>query len=181
MVQTYRTTLEEFERFISLPENDDRLFEYIEGEIVEVVTNSYSSEIAANIMIRLGGYVLNQRLGHITGEAGGYQMGNNRYLPNVGFISKKRMPESPRTTFIPIPPDLAVEVVSPTDRPQNIRTKMVNYMNAGIVVWLVDPDEKEVEVYAPGQSVKTFRIGDTLDGGGVLLGFILAVKDIFDF
>jgi Uma2 family endonuclease len=179
MVQTHYTTLEDFLRFISLPENEDRLFEYIEGEIVEVVTNHYSSEVAANILIRLGTYVQARKLGHITGEAGGYQVGNNRYLPDVGFISAGRQSESSHETFNPNPPDLAVEVLSPTDKPRKVRTKIENYKAVGTVVWLVDPEKKEVDVIIPGQPEKTLRLDDTVDGGDILPGFTLAVKDIF--
>ena len=180
MVRTRHTTIEEFERFIMLPENEERRFEYIEGDVVEVVSNSYSSEVAANILIVLGVYVKSKKSGHITGADGGYQVGNDRYMPDVGFISKKRQPESSRETFIPNAPDLAVEVLSPSDKPRKVRTKIRNYMAAGTVVWLVDPEEKEIDVCIPGQPEKTLQIGDTLDGGDVLPGFRLAVKDIFE-
>lgn len=179
MVQTQRTTLEDFERYIAQPGNENRLFEYIEGEIVEVVTNSYSSEVAANILIQVGAYVQKRKLGRITGEAGGYQVGQYRYLPDVGFISKARQPEPSHETFNPNAPDLAVEVLSPTDRPKIVRAKIINYLNAGTVVWLVDPVEKEVEVYVPGRDIQTLRLDDTLDGGDVLPGFRLAVQAIF--
>ena len=179
MVQTRRTTLEDFLRFISLPENDDRRFEYIEGEIVEVVTNNYCSLVAARILIKVGTYVERENLGYITGADGGYQVGDHRFLPDVGFISRQRQPEPCYEAFNPNPPDLAVEVLSPTDKPKKVRAKLSNYTAAGTVVWLIDPDEKEVEVYIPGQAVKTYRLDDTLDGGDVLPGFSLAVKEIF--
>jgi len=180
VVRTHHATIEEFERFITLPENDDRLFEYIGGEIVEVVTNNYCSLVAANILIALGAYVKSKKLGYVTGEAGGYVVGDQRYIPDVGFVSKKKQAEPSHDTFNPNPPDLAVEVLSPTDKPRKVRTKIVNYLNAGTTVWLVDPAEKEIEVYSPGKSVKTLGIDDTLDGSDVVPGFKMPVKDIFE-
>ncbi len=56
----------------------------------------------------------------------------------------------------------------------------MSYLNASTTVWVVNPDSKRVEVYAPGKVPQTLDIGDTLDGGDVLSGFTLAVKDIFE-
>ncbi len=179
MVQTRATTVEEYLRFIALPENDDRRFEFVEGEIIEVVTNSYCSLVAMEIAGRLFAYVKEKRLGYVLGADGGFQVGKDRYLPNVSFISKKQQPDPPHETFYHSPPDLAVEVLSPTDRPRTVRTKIHNYTQAGTVVWVVDPEDKTVEVYVPGQEVKTLRLSDTLDGGAVLPGFSLAVEDLF--
>jgi Uma2 family endonuclease len=179
MVQTYYTTLEEFLQFISLPENDDRLFEYIEGEIVEVVTNNYCSLVAARILGRIITYVESRGLGYVTGEAGGYQVGDHRFMPDVGFISKQRQPKASHETFNSNPPDLAVEVLSPTDKPRKVQTKLEAYEAAGTVVWLVDPEKQEIDVRVPGQPKTKLRLDDTLDGGDVLPGFSLVVKDIF--
>lgn len=179
MVQTQYATLEDYLRFIFLPENVDRLFEYIEGEIVEVVTNNYCSLVAMRIAGRILTYVESHGLGYVTGADGGYQVGSHRYLPDVGFISIQRQPEPSHETFNPNSPDLAVEVLSPTDKPKKVRTKIFNYTAAGTVVWVVDPEEKEVEVYIPGQPSKTLQLDDTLDGGDVLPGFMLSVKEIF--
>jgi Uma2 family endonuclease len=180
-VQTQRMTVEEFERFSELPENAARRLELIEGEVVEVVSNSYSSLVAAQVLIALGAFVNRHRLGYVTGADGGYKVTEKEcFMPDVGFISKDRLSEPPHETWIPFAPDLAVEVLSPTDDPENARTnKVVKYLAAGAVVWLVDPDRKWVEIYIPGPAVKRLGVGDTLDGGDVLPGFMLAVKDIF--
>ncbi len=180
MVQTQNMTVEEFEQFILRPDNVDRLFEYIGGDAVEVVTNYYCSLVALRIATRISSYVEIHNLGYVSGEAGGYQVVGQRYMPDVGFISKKKQPEPLHDTFNPRPPDLAVEVLSPTDKPGKVRTKIANYLLAGTAVWIIDPDEKEVEIYAPGQTAQTLGLDGTLDGGDVLPGFRLAVKDIFD-
>jgi Uma2 family endonuclease len=179
MVQTHYTTVEEFERFIAQAENADRLFEFIEGEIVEVVTNYYCSRIAARILSRMNTYVEEHELGYVSGEAGGYVVGDHRYLPDVGFISIQRQPDPCQDTFNPKSPDLAVEVFSPSDQERQVLTKVVNYMAAGTTVWLVRPEQQEVRVYSPGRMEKRFHVGDTLDAGDVLPGFKLILRDIF--
>jgi Uma2 family endonuclease len=179
VVQTGRLTVEEFDALVELPENADRLLEYIGGEIVEVVSNSYSSIVAGQVLIDIGAYVRREKLGYVTGEAGGYAVSGERYIPDVGFISKAKQPEPPRETYIPNPPDLAVEVLPPTDKPKEMRVKVIHYLAAGTTVWVVDPEARTVEVYTPGPRVKTLGIDDMLDGGDVLPGFTLAVKGIF--
>lgn len=174
-----RVTLEEFDRFVSLPENADRLFEFIGGEIVEVPSNPYSSEIAMRIVIYIGIYLMQNDIGHITGEQGGYWVSGERYAPDAAFISYKRQPELARTGYNANPPELAVEVWSPTDSEKRFATKIANYIAAGTVVWAVYPEDYEVVVFTPGQAAQTLGLDGVLDGGIVLPGFKLAVRDIF--
>src|SRR2546427_304511 len=75
--------------------------------------------------------------------------------------------------------ELAVEVVSPNDDNEKLRIKVINYLAAGTLVWVVRPQDQKVEVCAPGRPVKIVDRDGTLDGGDVLPGFKLAVKDIF--
>jgi Uma2 family endonuclease len=173
------STVEDFESFVMLPENVERMFEYIGGEIVEVPSNPYSSKIALRISTYLGIYLLKNNLGHLTGESGGYRVSGERYAPDVGFISRRRQPEMPHEGYNPAPPDLAVEVLSPTDPEKRLRVKIANYLAAGTMVWVIYPETREIEVYLPGQPVKILDEGDVLDGGELLPGFSLAVNDIF--
>lgn len=174
-----RVSIEEFEKIAALPENADRRLEYIGGEIVEVVSSSEASEIAMRIAIKIGNHVEAHQLGRVTGADGGYKVSGEDYIPDVAFISNVRQPKRPNVAWNPLAPDLAVEVVSPTDRPTVIADKVANYPLAGTLLWYVFPDDKQVKVYAPGQPAKTLGIDDVLDGGKVLPGFKLAVKDIF--
>jgi Uma2 family endonuclease len=162
-----------------MAENIDRHLEYIGGEIVEVVSNSDASEIAAIILAQLSNHVYAHKLGRVTGADGGYKVSGEDYMPDAAFISNARQPKRPKVAWNPLAPDLAVEVVSPTDRPSLIADKAVNYPLAGTFLWYVFPEDKQVKVYEPGQPAKTLGIGDVLDGAKVLPGFKLAVKDIF--
>jgi Uma2 family endonuclease len=179
VVSTRRYTIEESEQFIYLPENADRSFEFIAGEIAEVVANNYSSKIAGILFGELYIFLKGKNLEHLTGADGGYIVAGERYIPDVAYISAQRQPQPSREAFNPSPPDLAVEVLSPTYDPANLRIKIVNYLRAGTTVWVVDPDRRQVEVYAPDHAPITLTINDTLDGGDVLPGFTLPVKDIF--
>ena len=91
----------------------------------------------------------------------------------------ERQPELADTTYNPNPPDLAVEVVSPSDRESTLRIKVTNYLAAGTVVWVVLPQTRKVEVYVPRQPVTLLDETGTIDGGDILPGFKLVIKDIF--
>ena len=179
-VGTQPITAEEFERLALLPENADRRLELVGGDIVEVVSNNYSSMVAARILVKLGIFLESADIaGYLTGADGGYRVGDERYIPDVAFVSRSRQPAPSREAYNAIAPDLAVEVLSPSDQQDILRLKLVNYLAAGTTVWVVNPDNQTVEVYTPGQ--RAYRLGpaDTLTGGDLLPGFALPVKDIF--
>lgn len=173
-------TIQEFEAFIFDPKNVDRQFEFIAGEIREMVSNNYSSEIASEILFLIRFYMKQTGLkGRVTMADGGYQIGDDRYIPDVAFISWAKQPNSSHHAYNPNPPDLAVEVMSPTDTDKAMRIKVANYLASGVLVWVVRPDDKVVEVYESGQSVKLIHAGEMLDGGTVLPNFRIHIKDIF--
>jgi Uma2 family endonuclease len=178
-IQTQRMTLEEFEHFIAIPENTGRSFEYIGGEAIQVVSNNYSSLVGAQIVIELGSYVKRHALGYVTSADGGYVVMGERYIPDVAFISKARQPRPSHEPYNSNAPDLAVEVLSPTDDPAFVRIKIVNYLRAGTVVWVVDPIRRRVEIYTPDQAPRAVGVDDVLDGGDVLPDFTLTVSEIF--
>jgi Uma2 family endonuclease len=174
-------TVDEFEVFTELPENADSLFEFIGGEIFEVPSNLLVSKIAMIIGALILAFVQKHKLGHVTGEAGGYIVSGERYAPDVAFISYEKQPEITSQGYNPNPPDLAVEIISSnrSDERDKLRIKVTNYLAAGVVVWIVKPDTKQVEVHVAGEVVKIYRENDTLSGGQVLPNFELKVADIF--
>jgi Uma2 family endonuclease len=178
---TKRITVEDFDEWVFLPENADKLFEFIGGEIIEVPSNPYSSEVAYEIGFHIKLFLRKKGVkGHVTGEAGGYMVSGERYAPDVAYISSEKQVSLPyKQGYNPNPPELAVEVMSPTDNERNLGIKVSNYLAAGTVVWVVRPDRKEVEIHSPAQAVKVLTEKDTLEGDTVLEGFSLAVKEIF--
>ncbi|MCZ2099332.1 MAG: Uma2 family endonuclease [Anaerolineae bacterium] len=179
-VRSQRMTVDEFDQFVMLPENADRLLEYIGGEVIEVVSNQRASALASRFIGFIQLYLMQNRIGFVTGADGGYMIAGERYIPDVAFVSKTRQTEPSEQAYSAIPPDLVIEVLSPSNTPHEMRVKVVNYLSVGVTVWVADPDRKLVEVYTPGQPVKKVGIGGLLDGGDILPGFAIAVKDIFD-
>ena len=173
-------TPEQFDAWVLQPEQAEKAYEFIAGEIVEkMVSNQKSSQIAYKIGIFIGMYLIQHELGRLTGEQGGYIISGERYIPDIGYMSYARQPIDNDEAYNPLAPDLAVEVISPTDTPREMRVKVANYLAAGTVVWVVSPDDEQIEIYIPGQSVRVLGIDDTLEGGDVLPGFVISLKTIF--
>lgn len=100
-VHTRHMTVEEFDRFVTLPENADRLFEFIGGE---VTSSQRASAIAYNLgfLIRLH-WRTNNVAGLITGADGGYEVAGERYIADVAFVSSARQAELSDQPYSPIP------------------------------------------------------------------------------
>lgn len=179
VLDAHKITAVEFDEWVHLPENVSSHYELVTGEIVSTVSHSNASRIGILIGGFISVYVVNHDLGHTTGADGGYQVGDERYIPDTGFISKARMSDFESASYISMPPDLAVEVVSPSDSQRLLTVKIGNYLAAGTTVWVVYPEDKEVEIYAPKQPVKKLTIEDTLDGGDILPGFKLPLQTVF--
>lgn len=179
-IHTTRVNVEEFERIVQRPENKDRRLELIGGEIFEVVSNNYASAVAAQIIFLIKLHMREHGIGGtVTGADGGYQVAGERYIPDVAFVSAERQPQPSKDAYNPLAPDLAVEVLSPSDDPAQLRFKLTNYLAAGTVVWVVDPDARQVEIHAPGQPAQRLTGDDTLSGGDTLPGFAANVADVF--
>jgi Uma2 family endonuclease len=173
-------TIAEFDEYALLPENAERVLEFIGGEIFDGVSNNYSSEIAGELLFHIKLFIKEQKLGgHVTGVDGGFMVSGERYIPDVGYISAKRQTEASREAYNPLAPDLAIEVISPNDSERKLSVKIANYLAAGTIVWVVRPEDKTVEVFVPNKAVKVLSEKDTLEAKGILEGFSLPVKDIF--
>lgn len=176
-----KMSVEQFREWANLPENADREFELIDGEIVEMpAPSSPHSVIATRISTFMNIHVMEKGMGYVTTEGGGYRLGGKtERKPDVGFISKEKYATLPQR--FEAAPDLAVEVISPKE--DAIR-EALDYLRAGTqIVWLVYIQEQEVIVCTlePNSELDTTikSVDDTLDGGDVLPGFTLAVRDLF--
>jgi Uma2 family endonuclease len=173
-------TSADFDRYALLPENHDRLLEFIAGEVVEVVSNPLSSNIAAIMSAFISIFVMQRNLGHVTGADGGYMVGGERYIPDVAYISYKRQPSLTYDNgYVPNAPDLAVEVLSPANLDVDMDVKIANYLAAGTVVWRVKPLEQQIAVFVPHTPVKILGIDNVLEGGSILPDFKVPLKEIF--
>jgi Uma2 family endonuclease len=183
MVTTTRKyTIEDLRRMPT-----DAPYELWRGELVEMPPSGLeSSAIAFWFGRRVGNHVEQYDLGIVSGADGGYilfadEEDETVVAPDVGFVRWERLgSRTPVKTHCPIPPDLAIEVTSPFDRPGRIQEKLGLYVEAGIpLVWWVDLQKQVVRVFRPGKLAEILRAGDVLDGEEILPGFKLAVSDIF--
>ncbi len=109
-----------------------------------------------------------------------FRVGERVMKPDVAYVANHRVPED-RTKGFPFPPDLAVEVISPSDILWDVSEKVLAYLDAGTcMVWVIDPVLEHVAVYRPGKVSKIFKIGDTLTGEDVIEGFSCPVEKLFE-
>lgn len=173
-------TVEEFEHFLHLPQHIDRLFELIDGEVVEKMLTLEHGYLAGLFATKLNMFALPKRLGFAAVEArfGIPSDRRNSRLPDVAFVLAGQ--PLVQEGAVPRMPDLAIEIQSPDDTVKSMRAKAAYYLaNGARLVWLVFPRKRYIEVYRPGEEMETLFGSDVLDGGDVLPCFSLSVAEIF--
>jgi Uma2 family endonuclease len=179
-MEKQRLSLAEYYAFTERGENAARIFELYDGELVEKMPSFGASRIAGAIIYYIFAYLLKNPIGSVTSPDGSYILAEGIiFMPDVGYIANSRVPQD-TTRAVPVAPDLAVEVKSPTDRKRDMRAKAETYLRYGTsIVWLVFPEDQKVEVYTTDGDVEEFGAADVLNGGAILPNFTLAVKDMF--
>jgi Uma2 family endonuclease len=169
---------------IRLNERGNRLYELVEGTLVEKVMGFPESALAVWLIRLLGRFLDRQDLGFLAGADGAIRlMPGLVRIPDVSFVSWERVPvrgRIPRDAISGLAPDLAVEVLSEGNTEEEMERKLKEYFLSGVrLVWLVDPVKRVVKAHvAPDQSV-TLTEGQALDGGIVLPGLSLPMAEIF--
>ena len=181
-IQPKLFTVVEFEKFLALPENRDRSFELIHGEIVEKVPTEEQGLIAANLCGFLWQYTRQSGFGRAVIEVR-VRMPEDDYnsrQPDVAFFADTTRPIVKRGPVLQMP-DLVIEVKSPDDTYTSMRERAQYYLGHGArLVWLVYPAKRLVEVYRQGADSDLLTADDTMQGDDVLPGFVLSVHEIFD-
>lgn len=160
-----------------------RLCELIDGVLVEKTVGARESLLAAILIQLLGNHCEQNDLGLVLGADGMLRLFPGRIrIPDVSFLSWERLPggELPDDPIPALAPDLAVEVLSPSNTAREMELKLRDYFQAGTrLVWLIQPATQTAEVHTSADAAQ--RIGKTgsLDGGAVLPGFRLPLKDLF--
>ena len=155
-------------------------YEYVKGELVPMPSPSLGhAKISARITHYLFTYVSENDLGEVYVE-GGFQVEDRGMKPDVAFISTAHLPED-ESKGSPIPPDFAIEVLSPTDIHRRVVEKVQAYLDAGTqMVWVVESVMKTVTVYRSTTDIKIFTDTDTLTGEDVVPGFSCRVAQLFE-
>jgi Uma2 family endonuclease len=159
--------------------------ELIRGELFMMApAGSEHGGIIGNLTILLGTFVRSRKLGRIFGAETGFIIHRNPdtvRAPDVAFIRAERLSAKLPRGFFDGPPDLAVEVLSPEDRPGNVKAKIRDWLDAGcLAVWIVDPSDETVTIHESQQDAVVLKRGDTLTDSRVLPGFSMAVSEIFE-
>ncbi|MCU0480622.1 MAG: Uma2 family endonuclease [Anaerolineae bacterium] len=176
-----KMSLAEFDKWTNTLDGDV-IPEYVAGYATTKLSTTYASVIGVRLGAMLGFYVIPQEIGYLTGAAGGYRVGDGRFVPDIAYISKERQPQLGKEIWNPVPPDLAIEIIAYPDMPHEhtfLRRKVVSYLNFGVIVWIVDTDDKTIDIYQRGEEVRTLTINDTLEAETLFPNFRLKLADIF--
>ncbi len=157
--------------------------ELIDGELVRMTPSGFEHGwIGLRIGRFLAEHVERKRLGYATGAETGFRIRRHPdtvRAPDVAFVARERSPGRPTRAFFEGAPDLAVEVVSPTDRWSDVQAQAQEWLAAGCrMVWIVDPATSSVTVALPDGSSQVLKGEDELTGGDVLPGLRLLVSEV---
>ena len=157
--------------------------ELIRGELRMMLPAGYEhGRITINLTGPILSHVKTNGLGTLVAAETGFRLARDPdtvRAPDLAFVRADR-PNPPDRGYYPGAPDLAVEVLSPDDRPGYVRDKVAEWIEAGTrAVWVVDPRARTVVVHEPSVEPRVLGDSDTLPGGDVLPGFALAVAEVF--
>lgn len=166
---------------------DDGLhYELVHGEFVsEPPPGGRHGRIAARLVQRIGAHAEAHRLGVVfTCDTGFvlHRQPDTVRAPDVAFVSHARYRAfGDDVAALPGPPDIAIEVLSPSDSSAKVHAKVADYLAAGTpLVWIVDPDRRQVRSYRNLLQPEITAEPGALNAGDLLPGFSLPVSDIFD-
>jgi Uma2 family endonuclease len=152
-VQEKLYSVEDFLQIAMRPENENKRLELVDGVIHEkgeppdMVLRKINTLLTGILVYYLNAFVLPRKLGIVTAPDGGFRLGPRTLrMPDAGFLSTERAGDLTDVIF-PVAPDLAIEIISPSESPRSVRRKTREYLRAGSrLVWNVYPEEREVDV-----------------------------------
>ena len=178
------TALITAEEFMQLPDEDGFRHELINGEVIRMPSPQFPhSRAASRLLIHLAQFVMEHELGEVFGEIG-FKLTLNPdtvLAPDIAFIAKERLDAAGDTEGYWLgPPDLAVEVLSPSDRPSKVHKRIDSLFGYGVKqLWVVNPRKRSATIYrSPSDSI-TFSGSDDLEADDILPGFRLSLDRIF--
>ena len=156
-------------------------YEYMMGELIPMPpTTGEHGDISSNIQWYLQTYVRRNQIGRVYTSDTGFRVGERVLMPDIAFISTQKLPDD-RSGIFQIPPELAIEVVSPTDSLSKVAEKALAYLEAGTrLVWVIEPVAQTVTVFRSKTNIKTLTQNDTLTGEDVVEGFSCPVAELFE-
>lgn len=169
--------------FIGLPEEAEYRLELSRGRLVrEPRPGAKHSWIVTRLIVRLSNHAEDRGLGLVFTDTG-FELADDPptvRIPDLAFIAEENLPAEIPSGFWRIPPELAVEVLSPSNTAEEIHEKVLEYLQAGSrLVWVVDPRNRSVLAYRSRDDIRILTEGDALEGADVLPGFQLPIADLF--
>ncbi len=162
---------------------EKRLYELVDGTLVEKIVGHEESEVAIWLAVALGNFIGPRKLGSLTGADGAFQLKLRLVrMPDVAFVSRARYPQGkrPRGAIAKVVPNLVVEVISQGNTALEMRAKLREYFRAGVeLVWLIDHRKRTCEVFTSPSDRTVLSADQTITGGTVLPGFELSLSDLF--
>jgi Uma2 family endonuclease len=163
--------------------HEDRLYELVYGLLVEKIVGAPQACVTADLLFQVKLFLRDEDLGFVMTPDGPTRLWEGLVrMPDLSFISWERMPtrEYPTAPVAGVVPNLAAEVLSEGNTRAEMRRKFKEYFLAGVeLAWLVDPYKRTVAVYTAPDQMTTLTEKQTLDGGDVLPGFAMPVKELF--
>ena len=136
-------------------------------------------------MFALGMYARQHGLGRVFGDGFGYELVRFPHtvrVPDASFVRAERLPPGGLGPgLLKLAPDLAIEVLSPSETASELEEKLDDFLTSGTpLIWVVDPVRRTVRIVSSDAPVRILHEGDVLDGGSVVPGFTMPVADIFE-
>jgi Uma2 family endonuclease len=147
-----RMTAEEFFDWVHQPENENRWFELVRGEVIQLPPpQKPHGVVCCNLAYLLSAYTRARRKGYLTSNDSGVILEREPDTvrgPDVACYEDAQTWEELHPKYGEVPPRLAAEVLSPSDRANQVNRKITDYLKSGVaLVWLIDPENRTVTVY----------------------------------
>ena len=165
------------------PEDLERFYEVVNGQVVEnPPMGANEGRVASRLVARMGPFAEENGRGEVVTEVLFTLSADLKRRPDVAFVSADRWPrerEIPEGEAWDVVPDLAVEVISPSNSFNHVVTKIHEYFRAGVrQVWVIAPRQRVVQIYESPEMMRGVPAGGDLDGGAVLPGFRLPLSEL---
>ncbi|MGH9834569.1 MAG: Uma2 family endonuclease [Blastocatellia bacterium] len=181
MAVTLEATTEAAVKPAEIVLDPEKSYEIVNGQPEEKeMPGARHAVIGGRLVVRLGGFVESHNLGVVCTEAN-FKIGENERIPDVSFVAAARIPaeEIPESIW-PVPPDLAIEIISPSDLHDKVSEKVLEYLEAGVrQVWLISSKLRSITIFRSPTEIQVFTGDSELASEDLLPGFCCSLKEIF--
>lgn len=173
------------DELLELSAKDDNRSELIHGKVrIMSPAGDEHGYMASSVNARMHIYAEDNSLGYVFAAETGFLLERDPDFvraPDVGFVRGERVKGKLGGKYFPGAPDLAVEIVSPNDRADEVQDKVQDWLSHGTqLVWVVEPKSRTVTIFRPDGTANVLQADDTLDGENVLPGFRFSLSRLWN-